>query len=97
MIITSSRQLWLALADLAVLRLCWATRVHSADRRCANWWTGLMLRAAVTAHRGKPIRPLSVVYAGVFFKQRRQRPLQTILQSVFVCFAQGVLAFLLSA
>ena len=41
MIIMSSGQLWLVLADLAVLAKAW----HSADRCCAYWWTGLMLSA----------------------------------------------------
>ena len=66
MIIVSSGQLWLVLADLAVLRLCWAKRAHLADLidEAHYWWTGLMLRAAVTAVRGvslKPINPLSEV------------------------------------
>ena len=29
--IIMSWQLWLVLADLSVLRLCWAKRAHSAD------------------------------------------------------------------
>ena len=69
----SYKQLWLVLADLAALRLCWAKQAHFADRCCACWWTGLVLRAAVTAVRGvsfKPIHPLplSAVYAGVIVK-----------------------------
>ena len=67
----SCGQLWLVLADLAVLRLYWAKQAHSADRCCAYWWNGLMLRAAVTAVRGvsfKPIHPLFGVYAGVIFQ-----------------------------
>ena len=59
-------------ADLAVLRLCWANRAHSADGRSAYWWIGLMLHAAVTAVRGmsfKPIHPLSGVYASETFER----------------------------
>ena len=70
MIMVSSGQFWLVLADLAVLRLCWAKRAHSADRCCAYWWSGLMLRAAVTAVRSvsfKPMRPLSGVCASCIF------------------------------
>ena len=37
MIIMSSGQLWLVLADLAALRLRWAKWAHSADRCCAHW------------------------------------------------------------
>ena len=62
---------WAAMAGpcrFAALRLCWAKRAHSADRCCAYWWNGLMLRAAVTAVRSvsfKPMLPPSGVYAGV--------------------------------
>ena len=62
---------WAALLVLAdFFRLCWAKQAHSADRCCACWGTGLMLRAAVSAVRGVsfiPIHPLSGVYAGVIF------------------------------
>ena len=61
---------WAALAGPC--RSCSFTsgRAHSAGRCCACWWTGLMLRAAVTAVRGmsfKPIHPLSGVYAAVIY------------------------------
>ena len=69
MIIMLFGQLWLVLAYLAALRLCWAKQAHSACRCCTYWWTGLVLRAVVTAVRDvsfKPIHPLSGIYGGVF-------------------------------
>ena len=57
MIIMAFGQLWLVRVDLAVLCLCWAKRAHSADRCCAYWWNGLMLRAAMTAVRSVSLNP----------------------------------------
>ena len=58
MIVMSPGQLWLVLADLAVLRLRWAKRAQSADRCCAYGRTGLMLRAAVAAVCGVSFKPV---------------------------------------
>ena len=61
---------------LALLQFCVCVgqsgRIQLIDRCCAYWWTGLMLRGAVTAVRGvsfKPIQALSGVYAGVIIER----------------------------
>ena len=59
MIIMSFGQLWLLLAHLAALPLCWTKRAHSDWSDVVHiGWTGLMLRAAVTAVRGVSLKPI---------------------------------------